>query len=182
MRRRRRSRREEEVPVSCLFLPGGLLRWDPGLFASSGHPRCPCWERAALAWPKGSRASGRKRDGGWGNLRDKMVKKKKKKRDNLGKKRKNKTTHTEKVRATGRGWGGGVRRAQQPMVCLSAAAASRAGVQQTEEKHVCPRGRDWKTGSKSRQGNLHDTHCIKATRLIWKRWKKGKGKEKGRQR
>lgn len=60
----------------------------------------------------------------------------------------------------------GVRQAQQPMVCLRAAAASRAGVQQTEEKHVCPRGRDWKTGSKSRQGNLHDTHCIKATRLI----------------
>lgn len=61
---------------------------------------------------------------------------------------------------------GGARQAQQPMVCLRAAGASRAGVQQTEEKHVCPRGRDWKTGSKSRQGNLHDTHCIKATRLI----------------
>jgi len=69
----------------------------------------------------------------------------------------------EKVRATGRERG---ERAQQPMVGLRAAAASRAGVQQTEEKHVCPRGRDWKTGSKSRQGNLHDTHCIKATRLI----------------
>lgn len=74
---------------------------------------------------------------------------------------------------------GGARRAQQPMVCLRAAGASRAGVQQTEEKHVCPRGRDWKTGSKSRQGNLHDTHCIKATRLIWKRGKKGKRRRKG---
>lgn len=62
----------------------------------------------------------------------------------------------------------GATEAQQPMVCLcaAAAAASRAGVQQTEEKHVCPRGREWKTGSKSRRGNLHDTHCIKATRLI----------------
>lgn len=85
------------------------------------------------------------------------------------------------MRATGGGVGvewGAHTQAQQPMVCLSAAAASRAGVQQTEEKHVCPRGRDWKTGSKSRQGNLHDTHCIKATRLIWKRWKKGKRKRK----
>lgn len=58
-------------------------------------------------------------------------------------------------------------------------SASRAGVQQTEERHVCPTGGDGKTGSKSRQGNLHDTHCIKATRLIWKRGKEGKRRRKG---
>lgn len=73
----------------------------------------------------------------------------------------------------------GVRWTQQPMVCLRAATASRTDVQQTEERHVCPTGRDWKTGSKSRQGNLLDTHCIKATRLIWKRGKKGKRRRKG---
>lgn len=60
----------------------------------------------------------------------------------------------------------GLRGARRAVVCLRAAAASRAGVQQTEEKHVYPRGRDWKTGSESRQGNLYDTQRIKATRLI----------------